>query len=284
MSYNLLLNTEFKEKHTWNFTNCKYENGKLISNSKVFGIEQELILPDVTKLYARINYLIIKGNIKDVYIGIQNKDVLNVDRKAGKLNKKQKISVIDVAKQEKIKFQLIFESLEDINEVQISEPLLIDLNYLHKSTWLKFILDRTVHYISGYTYQNEYKVSEIKPKDFDIDLKDAKIGSIISTKENVEIELEAKFNDKAYYLVKLDLEEINQLGKTYFKYGVIKSTNIKDQCYLVFKANQKDKLKLVVEANDVLDYKVNLKHLLLTNITKLNLLKSDIPYIPFVGD
>lgn len=282
MSYNLLLNTEFKENHSWKYTNCKYENGKLISNSKVFGIEQELILPDVTKLYARINYLIIKGNIKDVYIGIQNKDVLNVDRKAGKLNKKQKISVIDVAKQEKIKFQLIFESEEDINEVQISEPLLIDLNYLHKSTWLKFILDRTVHYISGYTYQNEYKVSEIKPKDFDIGLKDAKIGSIISTKENIEIELEAKFNDKAYYLVKLDLEEINQFGKTYFKYGVIKSTNIKDQCYLVFRANQKDKLKIVIEANDILDYKVNLKHILLTNITKLNLLKSDIPYIPFV--
>lgn len=284
MSYNLLLNTEFKESHSWKFTNCEYNKGKLISNSKVFGIEQELILPDITKLYARMNYKILNGKVKEVYIGIQNKDVLNIDRKAAKYNKPQKISVIDIAKQERIKFQLIFESEEDVNEIEISEPLLIDLNYLHKSTWLKFILDRTVHYISGYTYINEYKISEIKPNTLPINTKEAKIGSIISTKENIEIELEAKFNDKAYYLVKLDLEEINQFGKIYFKYGVIKSTSIKDQCYLVFKANQKDKLKLIIEPNDILDYKVNLKHILLTNITKLNLLKQDIPYIPFVGD
>ena len=169
----------------------------------------------------------------------------------------------------------------------VENPILVDLVYLGKSKWLKIILDRTVHYMNGYSYKNEYEISEIKPdsNDFkDLNLDDGKIGSIITVKETKEIPISAKFINNNYYLAKLDLEEINKFGNIYFKYGVIKSTKVDDQIYILFKANDKYNLTLTVEPNDVLDYKVNLKHLLLVNITNLHLLKADIPYLPFIGD
>lgn len=284
MSYNLLLDTEFKTNQ-WKFINCKYEDGILTSHYKVFGIEQELVLPDPTKLYFRVNYITDNISIKEVKIGIQNEDNLNINRKTPKLRKRQSISVIDEAKQEKIKLHIIFESNVDINRVQIEKPLLCDLNYLGKSTWLKWILDRVLYFKNGYTYSNVYKDSELKPdiSDFsNVELKPAKIGSIIKTKENISIELNAKFIINNYYLVKLDFKEINRLGSTYLKYGVLKSSYIdNEQCYLIFKATN-DKLILNVEGNDVLDYQVNLKHLMIIDITKMRLLKSDIPYLPFI--
>lgn len=284
MSYNLLLDTEFKTSQ-WKFINCKYEDGILTSHYKVFGVEQELVLPDPTKLYFRINYITDNISIKEVKIGIQNEDNLNINRKTPKLRKRQSISVIDEAKQEKIKLHIIFESNMDINRVQIEKPLLCDLNYLGKSTWLKWILDRVLYFKNGYTYSNVYKDSELKPEieDFkNIDLKPAKIGSIIQTKENISVQLNAKFIINNYYLVKLDFKEINKLGNVHFRYGVLKSTYIDDeQCYLLFKATG-DKLLLNIEANDVLDYQINLKHLMIIDITKMRLLKEDIPYLPFI--
>ena len=287
MSYNLLIDTQFKDNYNWKYINCKYEEGKLVSTNKVFGIMQELILPDPTKLYARITYKSLSPHIKDIKIGIQNKSTLNISTKIPRYNKEQKLSVISIAEQEKIQVHIIFESNIDINEVEIKEPILIDLNYMHKSTWLKLILDRTVHFIDGYSYTNEYPISEVKStaEDFiDCNLEAAKIGSIIKVDDKKEIELKAKFIINKYYLVKLDFEEINQLGDMYFKYGVLKSTKLKDQLYLVFKAFDNNTLKLVLESTDVMPYKVNLKHILITNISHLKLLKTDIPYLPFIGD
>lgn len=285
MSYNLLLDTKFKTPYNWKYINCEYKDGKLISTSKVFGVMQELILPDPTKLYLRSTYKVLTPSIKEVKIGIQNKDELSVNNKVPRYNKEQRISVICKALQEKIQVHLIFESDKDINEVEIKEPLLVDLVYLNKSTWLKLILDRTTHYIDGYTYKNEYEISEIKPNKADfknVELHPAKIGSIIKLTNSKEIEISAKFIINKYYLVKLDFEEINKFGSIYFKYGVIKSTIINEQLYLVFRANTSNTLKLVIEANDVLPYQVNLKHILLIDITTLNLLKVDIPYLPFI--
>ena len=155
MSYNLLLDTKFTESN-WKFTNCRYENGYLISTDKIFGIEQELILPDPTKLYFRFNYITKNITIKEVTLGIQNGSTLNVCKKYPKVDKKQFISLIDIAKQEKIKLHLIFESDINNNKVEIYDPILCDLNYLHKSTWLKSILDRVIKYRKGYQYTNLY--------------------------------------------------------------------------------------------------------------------------------
>lgn len=286
MSYNLLSNTSFKTDSNWEYINCSYKDGKIISSKKVFGIKQTLILPDPTKLYFRCNYNILNSNIEHIKIGIQNHDILNVDTKKPKKNKNQYISVIDIAKQEKISVHLIFESIDDINEIEVKEPLLVDLNHFKQSTWLKIILDRSINYIPGYTYINEYCQSEIKSnlEDFkNANLEDAKVGSIIKSKETIKFDISAKFIINHYYLVKLDLDEINTLGEIYFKFGVLKSTKINGQLYLIFKiTNIENQLQLVVAPNDVLEYAINIKHLLLIDITKMKLLKDDIPYLPFI--
>ena len=134
--YNIALDTEFKNNQ-WNFINCKYEDGYLISTDKVFGIEQELILPDITKLYFRILYKAINKEILNIKIGIQNNDILEINEKLIKDNKNNFISIIDDAKQEKIKLHIIFESTILDNKVEIKEPLLLNLKQLHKATWVK---------------------------------------------------------------------------------------------------------------------------------------------------
>ena len=72
MSYNLLLNTNFnsKEIKNWKLTNCTFRNGYLISTDKIFSIEQEIILPDPTKLYFSMDYICFDTNIKSIYCGI----------------------------------------------------------------------------------------------------------------------------------------------------------------------------------------------------------------------
>ena len=84
-------------------------------------------------------------------------------------------------------------------------------------------------------------------------------------------------------MVKLDFEEINKFGDIYFQYGVLKSNKeIDEQIYLIFKYNEDKDLKLIIEANDIFEYGVNLKHILLIDITKMHLLAEDIKYLPFI--
>lgn len=285
MSYNLLLDTEFKQNN-WKFTNCRLENGMLISTDKVFGIEQELTLPDPTKLYFKFTYTALNPSLKDVKIGIQTNDVIHVNKRFIRWNKTQKISVVENVEQEKIKLHLIFESDTKVNKVYIKNPILIDLVQQGKSTWLKSILDRTIRYRYGYAYKNLFKTSELKDdlEEFkNLNIESAKIGSIVSLKNKEIINLNAKFIRNQYYLAKLDFKEINNLGDIYFQYGVLKSSRIEDeQIWLVFKANDNLNLQLVIESNDALDYKINLKHLMIIDITNLKLLKNDITNLPFI--
>ena len=283
MSYNLLLNTSFQTNDNWKFINCEYKNGYLISNNKVFGIEQDLILPDPTKLYFRWNYKVC-NSIKEVKIGIQNKDILNINKKVPKVNRKQSISVIDVAKQESIKLHLIFESNTVENKVYIDSPILVDLVWLNKSTWLKSFLDRSIFFMNGYSYRNLY-ASELKKDLLDFkpfNLEEAKIGSIVNSFDTIQIPLTVPLITNNYYLVKLDYKEINKFGNIRIEYGLLKSTYIGDeQLYLIFKANN-NSLNIVIEPNDIISYKVNLKHILLIDITKMKLLKEDIGNLSFI--
>lgn len=285
MSYNLLLDTQFKESN-WRYINCERVGEKVVSKGKVFGIEQELILPDPTHLYFRCEYLSLTSNIYNVKIGIQNGDVLNVNIKTPRWNKWQSISVVENANQEKIKLHIIFESNTEENEVEIRKPLLVDLNYMKRSTWIKWMLDKTIKYRDGYTYENIYKDRELKPSISDfigIESENAKIGSIIKVKEPITIKINAKFIRDRYYLIKLDYEEINKFGKVYLEYGVVQSVYYgEEQLYLIIKWNGELPLYLKLECNDIIDYMINLKHLLIVDITKMKLAKEDIPYLPFL--
>lgn len=144
-------------------------------------------------------------------------------------------------------------------------------------------MDKTISFRPGYQYTNLLK-SEITTDYFkDINLRDAKIGSIVSTKENIELELNAKFIKGNIYLAKIDFEEINRFGNIKFQYGVLESTrDVGNQIFLLFKANDNNKLKLLIEANDIIPYEINLKHVLLIDTTKISLQAEDIPCLPFI--
>lgn len=285
MAYNSLLDTEFIN-NKWEFINCKYESGVFVSNSKIFGISQELVLPNKSKLYLRTKYRTYNKGIFSVKVGIQYGDRLSINQRVPDFNKLQQISVIDEVKTEKVKLHIIFESIEDINKVSIYEPLLVDLNTVGKSTWVKCILDKTLSFREGYSFTNIYKSGEIKPtfEDFsNINLEDAKIGSIINTNSNIDVTLNAKLIENHLYLAKLDFEEINRFGDIYFQYKFLKSSKLdNEQSYLIFKADGENNLKLCIDSNDIINYKVNIKHILLIDITRMRILKSDIEYLPFV--
>ena len=101
MAYNLLFDTEFKNNDSyWKFINCKLEDSCLISNNKVFGIEQEIVLADITKLYLRFNYQILNPNVNKVYVGIQSGDKLYVNKKWAKLELNQLISIVEDIKEQ----------------------------------------------------------------------------------------------------------------------------------------------------------------------------------------
>ena len=69
----------------------------------------------------------------------------------------------------------------------------------------------------------------------------------------------------------------------YFKYGVLKSKRIEEeQIYLLFKGRENLKLDLVIDPKEKLDYKINLKHIMIIDISNMNLQKEDIPYLPFI--
>lgn len=284
MSYNLLLNTTFKDTVNWNLINCTIDNGILTSSNKIFGIYQEIIISKPTNLYLSAVYKSF-SNLKDVKIGIQDGDRLEVNIQNPKLNKQKKISVVSNVKNCKIKLHIIFESDQNINRVLIKEPLLVDLDHLNKSTWTKGLLDLVLKYRHGYSYTNEYNKGEVFKilEDRQADIVKAKIGSVLKTKENLDVELSTEFKNNHYYLVKLDYDNINDFGKIYFKYGVLKSsTEVDNQSYLIFKGNDNIKLHMVVESDPVIAYRTNLKHILIADITYANLLQEDIIFLPFI--
>ena len=283
MSYNLLLDTSFINNN-WKFINCEIKDGILLSTNEVFGISQEIVLPDPTKLYFRINYQSFNAELFDVKIGIQVGDKLHINSKYPKLGKQKYISVIEDVKTEKVTLHVIFESLSKKNQVRIWEPLLVDLYKQNKSSWLKYKLDKTLKYQYGYTYNNLYKETELTMDNNDIPNKEkAKTGIIVNTLDLIDIPIECDFIENHYYLVKLDFKEINKFGKIYFKYNTLKSLlNYEEQIFLWFKAKEDFSLSLIIEGNDIIPYKINLKHLLLIDITKLKLLEEDIINLPFI--
>lgn len=281
MTYNLLFDTEFKDLSNWEFINCYFSHNQLISTNKVFGIKQKVILADATKLYLRCKYNILNSSIFKIYIGIEVNGKLYINKQWTKKNKERLISIVEDSQQEIITIHIIFEAEEDVNEVYMKEPLLYDLNRWHKAYWLKFLLDKRIKYDYGYQYKNLLDYSEIKPEVFNLD--NAKIGSIISAKEKISLKIDAKlFRDKRY-LCKLDYTPINNLGKVYLSYGVLRSKDFNsEQCYLSLKAQDNIDLYLIIEPNDILPYQLNLKHLLLVEIDKLGIDGNDIPYLPFI--
>ena len=88
-----------------------------------------------------------------------------------------------------------------------------------------------------------------------------------------------------YYLVKLDYKEVNQFGNVKFTYGDYQTFSYnQEQIYSVFKSDGKTLLNLDVVCNEILPYKLNLKHILIIDITNMHILDKHVGYLPFIGD
>ena len=292
MSYNLLLDTEFKKinKH-WKLTNCEYHNGYLIANSNIYSIEQEIVLPNPTKLYFGLDYVCFDKNIKKIYCGIQINGILEVNVKEPILRRRKRISVVDNSKEaEKIKVKFIIEAKTDNTKIYIDSPLLLDLTYHNKDWWPRWMLNKVLDYRYGYDYDNLYKngpdinVNNIDFNLSDVNIEEAKTGIIahITKKSIFKLSNDLKFG--RYYLLKLDYEQINKYGLIYCKYGEIISTHIDDeQLYMVFKSDSlNSNLQIILDNNYELPYLINLKRILLIDITDLRVDEDDIIHLPFV--
>ena len=292
MSYNLLLDTNFTKinKH-WILTNCVYENGylKATEDNMIFSIEQEIILPDPTKVYFGIDYICFDKNVKAIYCGIFTEDgELKATRKKPIIKSRKRISAIATMAVEKLKVMLVVESKTPGSKIYIDGPLLIDLNHQHKKDWPRWVLNRCLDYRYGYDYENEYHKSEITIENPDFisvytKTKEANIGMVATVKENDWFRLSHSFKEDNYYLIKLDYSQINDYGEVYLKYGEIYSTILgKDQLYIIFKANKNDEFRLILENHEELPYLVNLKHILVVNLTHVKLEEDDIIHLPFI--
>ena len=288
MSYNLLLDTGFNHinKH-WKFTNCNYENGYLRGTTKVYSIEQEIVLPDPTKLYFSIDYITRDPNIKSVLIGIQTNHILEADKRKVKLHKRTRLSVVDNTKCEKIKVMFIVEAVSDTSSIYIDSPLLVDLLINNKHYWPKSILNKILDYRQGYNYENIYKESEISIDNLDFHsattpTEKLNCGILTQIKSNDWFHIQFSTQADHYYLAKLDYQELNYYGKLYLKYGESISVELKDQLYILFKGSNTERLLLKVENKEVLPYLINLKHLLIVDLTNIKLTEEDIVHLPFI--
>ena len=288
MSYNLLLDTGFNriDKH-WKLTNCTYENGYLKGNAKVYSIEQEIVLPDPTRLYFSLEYIACNKSIKSVYLGIQTNNIMEATKKSVKFHKRVRLSVVDKIKCERLKVLFIVEAETEASEIYIDSPLLVDLVANNKHYWPKSFLNKILDYRYGYNYENLYKESEISLTNEDFmsmstPTEQANIGIIAHCKHNDWFRISYPFLENHYYLVKLDYKEINQYGNIYFKYGTSISTELNDQLYIIFKSIKDTELFLKIDNSEVMPYLLNLKHILIIDLANTNLTEADIVYLPFI--
>ena len=164
MSYNLLLDTNFRQLNQhWKLTNCEYKDGYLVGNSKVYSIEQEIVLPDPTKLYFGLEYICFDTTITKIYCGIYHENgTLEAVEKTPRIRRRKRISVVDKLLTEKVKVMFIVESETENSKIYIDSPMLVDLVYQKKESWPRSLLNSALDYRYGYEYTNEYHMSEIK--------------------------------------------------------------------------------------------------------------------------
>lgn len=278
MRYNLLLNTSFNDLSTWKLINCTYKDGYLYSTSKVFGIEQELVLPNVSKLYFRTEYRTETASTTNIKIGIQSSKTLDINEQVPKYSKLQTISLIDIPKSQAIKVHIIFESSIPNNKVFIQHPILVDLNRLNMSTILRWKADKVIKYREESVYQNLLNYNRIKVNNFET----SENGTIVKTLEPIHINIDYKLKKDNHYLLKISYDDVNDLGNTYIRYGVLKSARVGNQSYLVFKAIDDKELSIDIMPNDVLPYVVNLKNILLIDLNTITIDKEDVLFLPYI--
>ena len=236
-----------------------------------------------------MDYICFDKNITSIYCGIQTGKVLEANKKKPRLNRRKRISVVDQVDCEKIKVILICESREKHSKIYIDSPLLVDLSRQGRDWWPRWMLNKTLDFRYGYEYDNLYSYgSEIKISNPDFSStftkrEEAKTGILCKIIEDDWFKVTHNFKPDHHYLLKLDYEQINTYGDIYISYGEFISTIIdSSQQYIVFKANLNDEIRIKLNNKEKLPYLINLKHILLVDLTNLKIEEDDIRHLPFI--
>lgn len=291
MSYNLLIDSELKNTNkSWTLVNCSCDNGILISNKKIFGLKQKLILTDLTKVYFRFNYKLF--DICNVKIGININGTLTiVEQNPSKVNIDKLISIVKTIESKEIELHLIFESNKDINKVLIYHPILVDLNRFNIAFKLKIWLDRKIKYRKSYSYENCLPYPIISKKSLDkgywlsegeYKIDNTSHGIILTTQSEVKIWQDVSLQLGHYYLFKLDFKALNEFGNIYLSSNKLSSYDGIEQLYVVFKYNGKNIPIINMKGGQELPFIVLLRRALLIDINKLNLQREDIDRLTYI--
>lgn len=298
MSYNLLFDTNIStfgnNNSLWKYKNCSYKDGYLIAdNNTVYAISQEMVLSDITKVYASFDYIALDKNIKSVTVGILENDTLHSTVKKPTIRKRKRISVVHDTALEKITVMFIVEATKPYTKIYIDSPLLVDLKAANKAFWPKGFLNKILDYRYGCDYKNLYKESELTTNNEDFKsayslVEPAKVGVVVTLdlldKNHMKdwFQLDCKLDAGKIYLVKLDYEEINNCGSVYLSYGDWLSSQVKDQQFIVIQGDPTARLRIYLEKTEELPYRINLKHILIIDLTNQQITEADIPHLPFV--
>lgn len=294
MSYNLLLDTNLdkinSDKSQWKLTNCSYRDGYLIANnSNVYSIEQKIALPDPSKLYFSMDYIAFNKDIKKIYIGILCDDVLQSVVKRPRFDKRTRLSVVYPTQCEQITVKFIIEANQPNTKLYIDSPMLIDLHAQRKEFWPKWMLNKVFDYRHGYTYENLYKECEISIDNDDFtspytQTEQAQVGIIAHIKESEWFKVDFEQQQGRYYLVKLDLEEINNYGEVYLQYGEKTSWSLdkQGQLYMHFVSDGQHGIRIKMRNDEQLDYLINFKRVMVIDITDKTFEEQDIPHLLFI--
>ena len=151
------------------------------------------------------------------------------------------------------------------------------------------MLDKAFDYRHGYDYENLYKECEISLDNDDFrspytDTEKANCGILAYVKESDWFKLSFPMVKGNWYLVKLDLEQVNNYGEVYLKYGEKTSCSLdgQDQLYLPFIADGQQEIRIKMRNDEQLDYIINFKRVLVIDLTNKSFEEQDIPHLAFI--
>lgn len=285
MNYNLLIDSEFKKiDKYWELINCSYSNGNLISNNKTFGIKQRLTLKGINKVYFRFLYKAL-GDLKRVAIGIQKDSTLYINEAFPRNNIDSFISIVETLKGDSITLHLIFESDKEDNKVEIRRPLLVDIEPFKYE--VKYKLDQLLDYRRGHSYYNQFKSDNFKKEDWEIegncDVEAVEEGIIIKSLGEITLKPKQQLIDSHLYLIKCSYKSINDLGSISIKSNLTSGTTTKEQIFMIFKASEKDKVRIEIDSKAKIESIISLENILLVDISEqsLKLKEDDLERLPY---
>ena len=307
---NLFINTSFQQyRKSWLTNNCelKQKGNSLVisSKQKLFGISQDFLLSQSGRYYVRLS-VESKTPIKQLHLGIKEGNKLELS--TYKPFSKVKFVVSIIVDREFISdtnvhtLCLIAESSSCLNELIVSEPMLIRLDDYELKFAMKDELDKKVPYSKGITIENCLPFSTVNKttlteKGYWEVFKASGENVYDNSKDGAIIDVGNKFIiSQQVKLPRNDTLLFKVLGKALNSFGVCR-IYINEKCF-EFRPNQSieqyyvighsiglNTIKVELERKGLLKFTYNLLKMLLVDLSKYELssiCEKDIERIPFL--